>query len=159
MTTFDTPDGPPLVRAASLALAFMRATKAPNWEAFVASVNEDPAAVLGQLRVTPEQLELMNEHRDAIAMMKVDSPALTLAVCPVCSRFSIVAAQPPATCNLKLGCTGKPIRVSAAVKTKPAGKATTAAPELEDEPFGDSDEPASADAAARVDVHVRVHLS
>lgn len=158
MSTFDTPDGPPLVQAASVALAFMRATQAPNWEAFVAAVERDPAA-LGALRVTPEQLELMNAHRDAIAIMKVDSPALTLAVCPVCGRYSVVAAQPSATCNLKLGCTGKPIRVSAATKTKPAGKTAAAAPEPSEEPVDDVDEPASDDATARVDVHVHMHVA
>ena len=148
MVMFQTPEGPPLVKAAGVALALLRATKTNTWAELVA--DPDRAA---NYAVTPEQLELLNEHRGALTMLRTSPPALTLAVCPVCERYAVVTAQAPATCTLTLGCVGKPIRVPAAAQLKPAGQKAEVAEDPDPDPEVDPQDPPT----SRVDVHLHVH--
>lgn len=141
MGTFQTPQGPPLLQAASLMLAVLRTTKAASFDDLAA----DPALLAG-VTVDPDQLELITAHSGALRLLRAGGGAVTLAVCPTCGGFTLVGAQGsvPTTCLVKLGCPGKPARASAATKTKlPAKAATVPAPvvdELDDEPFGDAGE-------------------
>ena len=146
--TFQTPDGPELVQAASLALGLMRATKTSSWGELVTD-----AARWGDCRVTPAQAQLLDAHQGPLTLLKSGSPALTLAVCPVCNRFTVVAGAAGASCPLTLGCPGKPVRASAATRTKPAAKEVDTAPALDDALF-----PAPEPADVSVDLHVHVHV-
>ena len=107
------PDAPPLAQAASLALALLRAAKIPTWTELV----DDPAP-LAAVSVSPEQLVLLNTHAGSLTSLRVGPPMVTLAVCPVCSRFTIVSGQAATTCPLTLGCNGRPQRASTAARLK-----------------------------------------
>ncbi|HEY8717245.1 hypothetical protein [Pengzhenrongella sp.] len=121
------PDAPPLTQAASLALALLRAAKIRTWAELVV----DPAP-LAAVSVTPEQMALLNTHAGALTTLRVGPPMVTLAVCPECSRFTIVSGQAATSCPLTLGCTGKPQRASTAARLKAAPTAKDAPVETVD---------------------------
>lgn len=121
MGTYTTPEGPPLVQAASLALALLRAAKTPTWVQLCANPER-----LSKVDVDPDQLELMNAHAGPLGLLRATSPALTLAVCPACGLYTAVNSSAPSSCPLTLGCPGKPVRVTAAAKPKPPAKKSDA---------------------------------
>jgi hypothetical protein len=104
----------PLMQAASLALALLRAAKVAAWCELVA----EPDRLAG-VHVSSEQLDLLNTHREALGWLQVGPPLVTVAVCPDCSRITIVTGTPATTCPMTLGCNGKPVRAAAAVRWKP----------------------------------------
>lgn len=157
MGNFVTPPGPPLVQAASLALALMRATGAARWAELVSNPGR-----LDGIAINEDQLALLNEHRWELQWLKNDTPRLTLAVCPACARFSVVTGAAPASCLLTMGCPGKPIRVTAAAKWKPADDTDPAQDDGEPAPDNALDEPAPVDddePAVTVNVDVHAHVA
>ena len=115
MDTFTTdPDAPELAQAASLGLAMLRAAKTATWAELVA----DPSRLAG-LTFSPAQLALVNAHGGELTFVRVGPPLVTLAVCPVCGSFTVVAGAPATTCPLTLGCPGTPARAPIATRTKP----------------------------------------
>lgn len=157
MGTFQTPEGPPLQQAASLMLAVLKTTRATCFDDLAA----DPSLLAG-VTIDLDQLELINTHSGALRLLKTDgAAAVTMAVCSACGGFTLVAGQAsvPTTCLVKLGCPGKPARASAATKTKPPAKASTAPAPVLDEPDDEMPGDAGEEPAARLDLHVHVHVA
>lgn len=118
MGTFTTPaELPELAQAASLALALLRTAKVTSWTQLVAEPQR-----LAKVVVDPDQVALLNRHKDTLALLRHGSPAITLAVCRTCGRFSTLSGAAASKCPMTLGCTTEPVRVSAAPRTKPPGK-------------------------------------
>lgn len=128
MSTYEpNPDLPELARAASLALALLRATKTQSWAELVA----EPSRLVG-LEVDTDQVELLNRHRDALALLRA-TPATALSVCPVCGKFTVVTGTAAKKCPLTLGCPGEPVKASAATKPQDPTEPPTET-DLEPEP-------------------------
>lgn len=98
-----------LVQAASLALALMRTAKTNTW----ADLTTKPDQLVG-VNVPPGQVDLLNRYSGPLTLLRVGPPMVTIAVCPDCGLFTVVAGMVAATCTLTLGCSGSPVRVSAA---------------------------------------------
>lgn len=117
------PDLPPLAQAASLALAIMRKAKVACW-------NDLDQLVPWEVDLLDGQLELLRDHLTEIGYLsmsrtladgtKVDG--VTMCLCPSCLVWQLLAGSPaPKRCQMTSGCTGAPIRVSAAPRCeKPA---------------------------------------
>lgn len=117
MGTFVTdPSHPRAAQAAGLALALMRAAKASSWQ----ELTGDPGRWTG-LELDAEQVDLLNENGGLLTVLRLGDATVTVAVCPTCGRFSLVADTPPSTCSMTVGCAGKPVKATFA--RRPAKKA------------------------------------
>lgn len=130
------PEGAPdLVSAASLLLAILRTCKARSW----ADLTEIPERVM----LTDEQLDLLNAHRDVLALVRYGiRQTITVSVCDTCGRWGMVGTHAPGKCWLTFGCPGTAKRASAAkrVDLEPQPEPAPAPPVLALVPEPDQDE-------------------
>lgn len=117
------PGAPPLLQAAALGLALMKYAKVSRWADLVA----DPSRLEG-VTVTAAHVALLNAHSGVLTMLQPGPPLVTVAVCPECSKFTIVSGSPSTTCSMTLGCKGHPVRASIATRVKPAATPAVAGP-------------------------------
>lgn len=117
---------PGLVRAASLALAIARHCKATSWAEFadrVAAEDEATLTLLAGIEVDQADAALVREHDHILRLLHV-KPTVSVAVCPVCEAWVLVAGTPPTKCRVTARCTGgtggvgKPVKASIATKEK-----------------------------------------
>lgn len=123
-------DVPGLVRATALALGVARHCKADSWATFaqrVAERDDDTLVLLAGLAITDADAVLIAEH-DHVLRLLSHKPLITVAVCPACSGWVLVAGTAPTKCKVTLRCTGKPIKASVATKEKPPADGSDAEP-------------------------------
>ena len=123
-------DLPETAQAASIALAVMRAIKAPVWS----EVGELPPDVV----LSDDQIELLHRHAGVLSWLRLGergvSPMVSIAVCSSCGQWMPAGRSPIGQrCRMTAGCTGTPRKV------QPAKRGTV-----------DPDSPASADDMAEV---------
>lgn len=114
-----TPDGPPPVQAAGLALAILQRAKVAAWE-------ELEGRLPNGVTVSDEQLELLNSQSHLLRLLRVrvttdawTGGTVTVAVCPRCSRWLLLSGGgAPSSCTLTRGCGGAPVKASAARLSK-----------------------------------------
>lgn len=113
-------DAIPIIQAASLLLGVLRAARATCWD--------DLGGVLpATITLTDEQIDLLNEHREAIALLRYGvGTTVTIAGCCQCLRWALVGPNSPEKCWLTHGCTGSVKRACAAARTKPDSPPQTA---------------------------------
>lgn len=117
-------DAPGLVRAASLALAVARHCKSGSWLEFAERLqarDDVTLELLAALEVDEADSALVAEHDHVLRLLHV-KPLVTVAVCPNCEGWVVVAGTAPTKCKTRLrGCegAGKPIKASIATKAKP----------------------------------------
>lgn len=111
---FQTPPGPAVVQAASIALAVMKMTKKP-W-------SQTRLDMPFGIELTDEQRQLLADHDSVllhVAPVQVEDVESTTSVyaCPECGRWAYISAgSPPKTCNLDMWCEGVPVKASVAAK-------------------------------------------
>lgn len=113
-------DVPDLVRAASLGLAVARHCKADTWAGFAAAArrrDEETLARLAELDIETEEWRNVVDHEPVLQLLSV-KPLVTVAVCPECGDWVLVAGAAPTRCKTTLRCTGKPVRKGIATKQK-----------------------------------------
>lgn len=125
-TSFAAPVGVPgLVRAASLALAIARFTKCNTWTEFcerVAARDDEVFDHLALVDLPASDAALIERHDDVLRLLQV-KPLVSVAVCPECQDWVLVAGTAPTKCRTTLrGCerAAKPIKASIAAKRKDA---------------------------------------
>jgi len=75
----------------------------------------DLTALPAGLELSDEERALLAAHRDVLPLVGGPRPVISIACCPVCSRWAL-ATSAPGSCRLTIGCTGKPRRAVAAKK-------------------------------------------
>lgn len=114
-------DVPPLVRAASLALAVARHCKCASWAEFVerlAARDDEVLALLATIEVDEADSALVAEHDHVLRLLHV-KPLVTVAVCTACNGWVLVSGTPPTKCKTTMRCEGvKPVKASIASKAK-----------------------------------------
>ncbi|WP_375000163.1 hypothetical protein [Aeromicrobium sp. CTD01-1L150] len=110
-----TPTGiPALAQAASLALAVFEHARVTSWDELGEAVRSGVAqACLSSLVIEPDQAELMNQHAAVLRLIR-HKPLVTVAVCPKCERWVLVAGSVPTSCKARWGCDGSPVKASKA---------------------------------------------
>lgn len=103
--------GPPAAVAASIALAVMSAAKARTWS--------QTQPLPGHIRLSPDQADALDRSANMLTYLRgrtSEGPAVTVAVCPECRRWLLVAGSgsPGKKCGLALRCPGVPVKVVAA---------------------------------------------
>lgn len=115
---------PRLVQAVSLALAILRTTKKTRWEQL-------QGVIPWEVALLPGQLELLSEHAAELLFIRSTGTepdgtkvaTVSVAVCPDCGLWQLLDKTPPRRCQLTIGCTGAPVKASAAVKASvPTGE-------------------------------------
>lgn len=134
--SFETPEGPPLAQAVSLALSVIKAAKATTWEEVPAIDTASTPVIVSpaglHINLSLAQADLIAEHAAHFVLISTAAPIMTLAVCPDCDGWTVVAGAGPTKCKTKLGCEGKPVKASAAKKAVPVPVETPDDPILED---------------------------
>ena len=109
---------PVVGQAASLALGVMSVAKVREWSDLDESWPEG-------LLLDPEQVDTLRAGSVVLPYLRWSAPisghrarwpVVTIAVCPECGRWSLVARGTPGRCRLTSGCSGKPHKVSQAKK-------------------------------------------
>lgn len=122
------------VAALSLATALLRKSKANTWAQLTAEL-EDPESVtcekLKQVILTDEQVELLDSNDEVLRYLKL-LPPVQVALCSCGLPYLLAGGAAPTSCTADEGCTGTPVKPSAATIAKPE-KATAA-------PGADSDD-------------------
>lgn len=108
------PTLPEPAQALSLGTAVLRAAKATRWS----DLNGE---IPWTIDLTDAQIELLDKHTLALSVLRNGMPksgakSTFVVTCGVCHRWMLVAATAPNACPMKYGCTGHPVKVSAAVK-------------------------------------------
>lgn len=130
---------PPLVRAASLALALIKGAKVSSWAELAEAIEAgDPQAQA--VAVTTAQNALLSEHAAMLGVLRVGAQSVVIAVCPICDRYCLMTSAASVTkCGLTRGCIGKPKKAQVATlyKAPPAQpRPETAAAKPAAEPTG-----------------------
>ena len=102
---------PEISQAASIALAVMRAVKAPTWS----DVDALPADIL----LSDDQIELLHRHAGVLSWLRLGergvSPMVSVAVCSTCGQWMPAGRTPIGQrCRMTAGCTGTPRKVQPA---------------------------------------------
>lgn len=119
------PETPPATQAASLAIALCKIAKVDDWDAFEAAVELADAellGLLGSIHLSPEQVQLINDHPLAVRYVGAKAPLRTVAVCDTCTQLLVVSgAGSPKRCSLTRDCKGTLHRASAATRREKTG--------------------------------------
>lgn len=112
---------PSELQAVSLALGVLREAGVRRWADFG---SEWPSSVF----VAEEQLELLRRHADLLGLVSWSGGGeknVTLAMCPKCRRWELTTGSIWSSCNMTLGCGGKPIKAQPAkrLRTTPSREA------------------------------------
>lgn len=108
------PTLPETAQALSLGTAVLRAAKAMTWS----DLNGE---IPWTIDLTDAQMEMLDKHTLALSVLRNGMPksgakSTFVVTCGVCKRWMLVAATAPNACPMKYGCTGHPVKVSAAAK-------------------------------------------
>jgi hypothetical protein len=99
-------------------MAVLVKTKTPSWADGLAQASQDGQWPMPLVSLDDEQVDLLDEHAGVISFLRTDGARkmlVTLAVCDQCGMFWMISSgAAPTSCNLTKGCTGKPVKVSAA---------------------------------------------
>lgn len=118
-TTYITPKGlPRAAAAAGLALAVLIKTKTATWAEGIEKAAADGQWPMPIVQLDEDQIDLLDEHREALRLLRTDGARktlVTLAACSDCAAAWLLSAgAPPTRCNLTDGCGGKPVKATAA---------------------------------------------
>lgn len=111
--------------AASLAGRIISKSRVATWE----QVSGDPSKVSTDLRITPEQAQIIVDHEHVVKHIHIKQKGATdgetqlPAICPECNQWFLITNEGsmPTKCALTRGCTGVPVKVtlSSAAKAEP----------------------------------------
>lgn len=109
------PSLPAVARAVSLALALLKRAR-------VCRIADLGGTIPPDVWLDAGQLALLNGHLDVLGYIRAtgvcrdgaQTPTVTVAVCPDCGRWQLVAGPAPARCQLTSGCAGVPVKAPVA---------------------------------------------
>lgn len=105
----------PIIQAAQIAFAVMAAAKKDSW-ADAISTEGLPSLV----RLTPEQQEILETHRQVLPNLRRRSPVISVEACPACGRWGWSASPVQKKCSWTLGCAGAPVKAAATAWKPPS---------------------------------------
>jgi hypothetical protein len=114
------PDAPEVAQACSLALGVLSTCSVNSWREFCDGLDKIDSAVYRKFASIPLlswQEELLDEYQPEFQFLSV-SPLQTLAVCATCEEWIVINSEVPPRCLITIGCTGVPIKVTAAKKVE-----------------------------------------
>lgn len=112
------PDLPEIAQACSLALGVLSECSVTSWKELCDGLSKLSGPVYKKftgLSFEGWQEEILDEYQPEFQYLKT-SPLQTLAVCPKCEQWIVLNSDVPKRCLITLGCTGLPIKVTAANK-------------------------------------------
>lgn len=115
-TTFQTPESGGAFAGIGLALAVLRKTGYGTFAELVAGGDEQKDAKIGALHFSAEQIALLEQNLHLLYMIR---PGVTPAPCTECGvPFLAGKGSVGKICTVTRGCTGAPVKPSAATLTK-----------------------------------------
>ena len=136
-----------LTASVSLAVAILKKCRINTWDELLAAMADaEPFVVktFSALELGNSQLELLSGFTPVLQTISI-KPATVPAVCPVCGLYVLLGTGTvPSKCLVTAGCTGKPVKPTAATAAKEpiadfdVNPAADPAPESSPDPSGSS---------------------
>lgn len=109
---------PEIAQACSLALAVLGECSTPTWRDLCDGLDGLSGKAydsFAQLVFSGRQEELLDEYQPEFQYLST-TPLQTVAVCPKCEQWLVLNSDVPKRCLITLGCSGLPVKISAAKK-------------------------------------------
>lgn len=103
----------------SLGLGVLAHCSVNRWEELlqrIAAHEGNTIKKLGSLALTPWQQNLLSEYDEELRLVHRSKPSASIAACPVCGMYVLIAGAAPGSCQSTNNCSGKPFKVTAPKK-------------------------------------------
>lgn len=103
----------------SLGLGVLAHCSVNRWEELLQRIDAHEGNTikkLGSLALTTWQQNLLSEYDEELRLVHRSKPSASIAACPVCGMYVLIAGAAPGSCQSTNNCPGKPFKVTAPKK-------------------------------------------